>query len=186
MNQPVQLKVDGMDCANCAANITTFLKKKGLADVYVNFSTGEVRFSENPNNLSLEEIRQGIHKLGYTVVGEDKKPFWTLEKADPVSHFYLAAFAGAFPDDGRPAFSGKPLASICYLPAGLCHWFYPFRQHKPRCLAERKHPHGCTDLSRKYGSFHLQPDRNLAWKSGLYFLRNQRHDHYPGTSGQLV
>ncbi|MEZ4955747.1 MAG: cation-translocating P-type ATPase [Saprospiraceae bacterium] len=101
MNKTIELKVDGMDCTGCAANITTFLEKKGLKDVYVNFSTGDVRYEENEDSISLNEVKKGINKLGYTVVGDDKQPFWTLEKRLIVaaiftlplflSHFFMMA-----------------------------------------------------------------------------------------------
>ena len=80
MKNLVELKVDGMDCANCAANITTFLKRKGLKDVHVNFSTGDVQYLTNSAHPPFAEIKQGINQLGYTVVGEDKEPYWTLQK----------------------------------------------------------------------------------------------------------
>jgi Cu+-exporting ATPase len=80
MANTIELKVDGMDCASCAANITTFLERKGLQDVHVNFSTGEVRFAKNGDELPLEDIKSGINKLGYKVLGDDKKPFWSLDR----------------------------------------------------------------------------------------------------------
>ncbi len=101
MDIQTELKVDGMDCTSCAANITTFLEKKGLKNVLVNFSTGEVRFTANESTISLPAIKNGIKQLGYTVVGEDKEPFWTLEKKLTVaaiftlplllSHFFIMA-----------------------------------------------------------------------------------------------
>lgn len=80
MKNTIELKVDGMSCASCAANITTFLKRKGLKDVDVNFSTGEVRIEQNGAEVPMEDIIAGIHQLGYKVEGDDKKSFWTLEK----------------------------------------------------------------------------------------------------------
>ena len=90
-----------MDCTGCAANITTFLQKKGLKGVHVNFSTGDVSYEEDENSISLQEVKTGINKLGYTVVGDDKQPFWTLEKRLVVaaiftlplflSHFFMMA-----------------------------------------------------------------------------------------------
>ena len=80
MNKTIAIKVDGMDCTGCAANITTFLQKKGLKGVHVNFSTGDVSYEEDENSISLQEVKTGINKLGYTVVGDDKQPFWTLEQ----------------------------------------------------------------------------------------------------------
>ncbi len=77
----VELKVEGMDCANCAAGITRFLERRGLEEVYVNFQTKEVRFRENPDRISLEEVKQGIRKLGYEVVEpESSQAWWTLRR----------------------------------------------------------------------------------------------------------
>ncbi len=80
MDMQTELKVDGMTCSSCAANITTFLEKKGFKDVQVNFSTGDVSFTTDENVISLPAVKKSIHQLGYTVVGDDKEPYWTLEK----------------------------------------------------------------------------------------------------------
>ncbi len=63
----IELKIGGMDCAQCAVGISRFLEKKGLDEVHVDFQTGEVQFIINNENTSLEEIKRGIQKLGYTV-----------------------------------------------------------------------------------------------------------------------
>ncbi len=68
--QNTTLNVEGMTCANCALGIKKHLEKKGLKEVNVNFSTGEVLF-KNAQNLSIQEIKDGINKLGYKVVEED-------------------------------------------------------------------------------------------------------------------
>ncbi|MEO1261401.1 MAG: cation-translocating P-type ATPase [Bacteroidota bacterium] len=101
MIKTVELKVDGMDCTGCAANITTFLQKKGLKNVHVNFSTGDVKYVTDENSVPLETVKTGINKLGYTVVGDDRQPFWTLERRLVVaavftlplflSHFFMMA-----------------------------------------------------------------------------------------------
>jgi P-type Cu+ transporter len=88
MKNTIELKVDGMSCASCAANITTFLEKKGLKEIDVNFSTGEVRFAQNGADVPLEDITEGINKLGYKVEGDDQKPFWTLERRLIVSAIF--------------------------------------------------------------------------------------------------
>ena len=80
-DQVVELKVDGMTCSNCAASLSRFLNKKGLDDVYVNFSTKEVRFVQHGNGVSMDEIKAGIKKLGYEVVENDQpQKWWTLER----------------------------------------------------------------------------------------------------------
>lgn len=88
MKNATEIHVEGMNCASCASNVTTFLERKGLHDVYVNFSTGEVRFSQGEVEVPLPDIRNGIQKLGYRVTGEDKEPFWTLEKKLVVSALF--------------------------------------------------------------------------------------------------
>ncbi len=76
----VELKVDGMTCSNCAASLTRFLNKKGLENVYVNFSTKEVRFVQHKPEIPIDVIKDGIKKLGYEVVEDEKtRAWWTLE-----------------------------------------------------------------------------------------------------------
>ncbi|MCP3927997.1 MAG: cadmium-translocating P-type ATPase, partial [Bacteroidetes bacterium] len=78
-NNTIELKVDGMTCNNCASSLDRFLTRKGLEDVYVNFSTKEVRFQQGNSKISLDEVKAGIHKLGFTVVEDEKKGGWTLK-----------------------------------------------------------------------------------------------------------
>jgi len=80
-NKVIELKVEDMSCQGCAANISRFLKNKGLQDVYVNFSTSEVRFSQGNSAATLGDVKKGISQLGYRVIENDTaNPFWTLEK----------------------------------------------------------------------------------------------------------
>ncbi|MBK9490005.1 MAG: cation-translocating P-type ATPase [Haliscomenobacter sp.] len=89
MKPLVELTVEGMDCANCAAGITRYLERKGLEEVYVNFQTKEVRFRLVDESISLEEAKGGINKLGYTVVEPEQKPdFWTLERKLLIGAFF--------------------------------------------------------------------------------------------------
>lgn len=68
----IELKVDGMDCNNCAMSIHRFLERKGLTDVLVNFQTKEVRFRQDDEILDLDGVRTGIKRLGFTVVEQDE------------------------------------------------------------------------------------------------------------------
>lgn len=80
-NEIIKLKVDGMDCSNCATSISRFLERKGLEEVYVNFQTKEVRFKQDDEKISLEKITAGIHKLGYVVLEDGtKKSWWSLNR----------------------------------------------------------------------------------------------------------
>ncbi len=87
----IELKVDGMTCNNCAASLNRFLERKGLEEVYVNFQTKEVRYNQAGSAATLEEVKKGIHKLGYSVVEDgDQAPWWTLERKLLVSAIFTA------------------------------------------------------------------------------------------------
>jgi Cu+-exporting ATPase len=79
-NNIIELRVTGMNCNNCAAGLSRYLEQLGLKEVYVNFSTEEVRFQKN-SELGLEKVKAGIHKMGYQVVDETTpEQWWTLER----------------------------------------------------------------------------------------------------------
>ena len=64
------MRVDGMDCNNCAMSIQRYLERKGLTDVMVNFQTKEVRYRADDAVLDPAGVKAGIAKLGFTVVEE--------------------------------------------------------------------------------------------------------------------
>ena len=66
MENKVLLKVEGMDCANCALTINRTLKKEGLDEVNVDFMTGEVSFNQ-PKSVTISHAIHSIHRLGYRV-----------------------------------------------------------------------------------------------------------------------
>jgi Cu+-exporting ATPase len=71
----IELNVEGMTCTNCAATVRRKLEKDGMADINVNFASGEVSF-KNPTAISVEQIISNIDDLGYHVVSnktEEKK-----------------------------------------------------------------------------------------------------------------
>lgn len=79
-NNIIELRVTGMNCNNCAAGLSRYLQQLGLEEVYVNFSTEEVRFQQN-NLVGLEKVKEGIHKMGYQVIDETTpEQWWTLER----------------------------------------------------------------------------------------------------------
>lgn len=67
-SQRLTLKVEGMDCANCALGITRQLVKKGDHDVHVDFTTGEATL-QLAQHRSADEAIADIESLGYKVVG---------------------------------------------------------------------------------------------------------------------
>lgn len=64
----MEMRVDGMDCNNCAQSIQRFLERKGLTDVMVNFQTKEVRFRRDDALLDVAGVKTGISRLGFSVV----------------------------------------------------------------------------------------------------------------------
>jgi len=66
----VELKVEGMSCANCASAVRRRLEKSGLSDITVEFATGEVTFT-NMTELTTPQIVEQIDELGYHVVKAD-------------------------------------------------------------------------------------------------------------------
>jgi P-type Cu+ transporter len=72
----VSLKVSGMTCANCARAIELTLKKlHGVYDVKVSFELGRAWVEFNEELLSLENIKEAIESLGYTVEREEVKQY---------------------------------------------------------------------------------------------------------------
>ncbi len=62
--------VEGMSCTNCAMGVRKRLEKQGMANVDVNFATGEVRFENLPGKPTIE-LKESIEELGYSVVKVD-------------------------------------------------------------------------------------------------------------------
>jgi len=52
----VEMRVDGMDCNNCAMSIQRFLERKGMEEVLVNFQTREVRYRRDDERLDGEAV----------------------------------------------------------------------------------------------------------------------------------
>ncbi len=62
----IELTVEGMTCSNCAMSVTKFLEKRGMKNVYVDFSSGSVKFNAN-GNYDGNQLSKGIEGLGYHV-----------------------------------------------------------------------------------------------------------------------
>lgn len=66
-----ELQVEGMTCTNCAATVRRRLEKDSLQDIFVDFATGSVTFT-NPTALTVAEITEHIEDLGYQVVQREQ------------------------------------------------------------------------------------------------------------------
>ena len=82
-DQPVELKIEGMTCTNCALGVQKYLQKQGLENASVNFANAEATFLPNPD-IPLQKIVKGIEQLGYQVVQTNQPAppgtFFTIEK----------------------------------------------------------------------------------------------------------
>ncbi len=106
-----ELKIAGMHCASCAANIEKNLGKlKGIKSASVNFATESVQI-EHEHNLPEEKIRETIHNLGYKTYSPASEPQmehehheeqkilkgrfkWALTLSTPLLYTMLASFFG--------------------------------------------------------------------------------------------
>lgn len=70
--ETIQLKVEGMTCANCALTINKYLEKKGMQNIKVNPIDGDVSF-EIIDGVDKEPLIHGINDLGYDVVAQGLK-----------------------------------------------------------------------------------------------------------------
>jgi P-type Cu+ transporter len=71
-NNSIFLKVEGMNCANCALGVTSKLSKIGHKEVMVNFATGDVTL-EMLANLQRDDVIKTIEDMGFSVVREENK-----------------------------------------------------------------------------------------------------------------
>ena len=62
----VTMTVEGMTCTGCAANVSRFLKGKGLTDVVVNFATKELSFTHLPG-IDIDGLKFELEGIGYRV-----------------------------------------------------------------------------------------------------------------------
>jgi len=74
--ETINWKVEGMSCTACAQSVDGFLRRKGMDDVNVSLTTGEVNF-RNQKGLPETELKKGIEGLGYHVADKHavSKPF---------------------------------------------------------------------------------------------------------------
>ncbi len=63
----IKWEVGGMNCTGCSATIKNLLESKGMQDVQVDFSTGELVFS-NPTSETDDQIVHSIESLGFRVI----------------------------------------------------------------------------------------------------------------------
>ncbi|MAW65141.1 MAG: ATPase P [Flavobacteriales bacterium] len=105
-----KLNIEGMSCANCALSVEKSLKKYGASNINVNFSTGDVSFTGNINNVSLEKL---ISNIGFKIRNEKKE----LAKSK-VSTLFLVSFFFTIPliahmFVNKESFLNNPTLQLC-------------------------------------------------------------------------
>jgi len=71
MNQKTILKISGIRCASCVANIENALKKEaGIKSANVNFASEKLYAEFDPIETSIASIQKTIEKLGYMAIEE--------------------------------------------------------------------------------------------------------------------
>lgn len=75
-NRTVDIMVGGMDCPSCVDKISASLEKlAGITEASVNFSTGKLRVSYNPQQVNETTLRDRVTALGYAVITPTPKPY---------------------------------------------------------------------------------------------------------------
>lgn len=82
-NRTMNVTVEGMDCPSCVDKISTSLEKlSGVTEASVNFSTGKLRVSYDPQQVDESTLHARITTLGYTVITSTPKPHSETEDHD--------------------------------------------------------------------------------------------------------
>ncbi|MFA9429948.1 heavy metal translocating P-type ATPase [Egicoccus sp. AB-alg2] len=70
----LDLPVEGMTCGSCAARVQrTLAKQPGVADVEVNFATGNARVRV-ADDVDLDQLREAVIRAGYTLLVPEPAP----------------------------------------------------------------------------------------------------------------
>jgi Cd2+/Zn2+-exporting ATPase len=73
LQQSLSLRVEGMDCADCAAKLEKGINGlEGVAECQVSFATGKLTLVGDPALLDLDQIQRRVRGLGYTLVLPDQ------------------------------------------------------------------------------------------------------------------
>ena len=99
------LKISGMHCASCAANIENALKKeKGIKSVNVNFASEKAYVEFNLDEISLSQIGKIIEKTGYSSkeesYEEEHRDHYKAEKEEEIKKLkkrFVTALIFGFP-----------------------------------------------------------------------------------------
>lgn len=87
-SKKIKIKLEGMSCSNCAAGIEKHLKRNGLENVNVNFSTGEASCNIKENQ-SINLVEGIIKELGYTITKTSNDEHGNISQVEKYFYFTL-------------------------------------------------------------------------------------------------
>ncbi|MCL2481721.1 MAG: heavy metal translocating P-type ATPase, partial [Spirochaetaceae bacterium] len=92
------LRIKGMHCAGCAANIERTLKKTtGILEISVNFATEKACIKWEPRDLKLSDIKNAIIKIGFTPVEAEEKSNKEIKELVSKTRELIIAAAAVIP-----------------------------------------------------------------------------------------
>jgi Cu+-exporting ATPase len=109
----VNLKVAGMNCANCALGLEKHLEKFGAHEVHVSFTTSRASFKLDETG-SLDKIKKEIERLGYQIF-DGSLPIEKYKKFSP----------GLFLGKALSTIEGKFYFSLIWTIPLFLHMFLP-------------------------------------------------------------
>jgi Cd2+/Zn2+-exporting ATPase len=72
---PLTLRIEGMDCASCAAKIETAVKRlPGVSEVEVNYGRRAMSLALDEDRTPRAAVQAKISALGYTAIDPDAAP----------------------------------------------------------------------------------------------------------------
>ena len=101
-NVQTELNVTGMHCANCAISIHIYLEESGAKEIYVDFASDEVKFSDVPEH-QVSQLVKGIESLGYKVV-KDKNSKVNDNNGNDQFRFHFSKYLSLKSISSRPTF----------------------------------------------------------------------------------
>jgi len=93
-----ELEVSGMSCASCASRVErTLARQPGVRRAAVNFATGRASVEYTTGEVTLEELRAAVDRIGYGVAPVEFSEEQRAEAADSEQRYWLVRVLVAWP-----------------------------------------------------------------------------------------
>ncbi|MBD3886150.1 cadmium-translocating P-type ATPase [Phormidium tenue FACHB-886] len=74
-NQTLEMRVSGMHCSGCASKVSTTLENlAGVESAVLNFDSGKLRVSYDPQQVDSQTVQNRVASMGYTVSTSASQP----------------------------------------------------------------------------------------------------------------